>query len=123
MRLTKILKLFITLASVAFVIIIALYYSTFYVLPSVTVVNNSTTRLSTAQVTLPSSRLDFGAIPAGEANTLHYSLSQPTDGAYQYTFIKSDGEQYINRCGYVTNNEINKRVILTLESSGGVTCQ
>ncbi len=112
-----------TLASVAFAIITALYYLMFYVLPSVTVVNKSTTRLTTALVKLPSSWLDFGAIYPGESNTLHYSLSQPKDGTYQYTFITSDGEQYINRCGYVTNNEINKRIILTLESSGGVTCQ
>ena len=95
------------------------YHISYFVLPSVTVVNTSAMKIESAKVKLPNSGLDFGDLEAGSENTLHYALTQ-TDGDYQYQI--SFGESVLEgRCGMVRNKEINKRVTLTV-SQDAVVC-
>lgn len=103
------MKVVLYLLAGAMLILVTAYYGTFYVMPSVTVINNSGTSIESATVNLPSSYLDFGPISHGKTNTIHYSLKQ-VDGIYEYSFDFADGESINGKCGYVTQNEINKRV-------------
>ena len=58
------------------------HYGRAFVMPSITIVNNSARTTEKMEVTLPSSNLNFGALMNGEQNTLHYTLEQK-DGTYR----------------------------------------
>lgn len=106
------------LFSVFVVIAIAViaYYASFYVMPSITIVNNSGLTIETSKVRLPNSKLDFGSVETGHSNALYYSLNQ-ADGEYQYEFIMSDDSVLDGECGYLTHSEINKRVLITINEN------
>ncbi len=90
-------------------------------MPSVTIVNKSGAVIEQVEVALPSSNLNFGALMDGEENTLHYSLEQ-SDGVYNYQFKSKNSVMFRGSCGYVTNNEIHKRVVITLNKNNEVVC-
>ncbi|ARD21811.1 MULTISPECIES: hypothetical protein [Shewanella] len=98
-----------------------MYWSYFYVSPSVTVKNSSEFVIDSAVIQLPHSRLDFGEINIGEQNRIYYDLAQ-LDGDYQYQLVLNSGETLDGRCGYVTNLEVNKRAVLTLNDNGKIRC-
>ena len=95
------------------VILAAIYHLSFYVLPSISVENNSGVTITTAHVYLPASRLDYGSLAPNQKNTLHYMLKQP-DGQYGFIFMLSNDALLEGTCGYVTNNEVHKRVTITV---------
>ena len=102
-------------------IVTALIYSVgLYIMPSVTVINNSDVAIEKAEITLPSNKLDFGGIASKAHNTLYYSLEQG-DGVYKYNFVLANKAVFNNFCGYVTQNEVNKRVVITV-SNNKVVC-
>ena len=80
------MKVVLYLVAGKMLILVAAYYGTFYVMPSVAVINNSGTSIESATVNLPSSYLDFGPILHGQTNTIHYSLQQ-ADGIYEYSVV------------------------------------
>ena len=96
------------------------YYLYFYISPSVTVINKSENTITKASVSLPKSNLNFGSIEHKQVNTIYYSLSQ-SDGIYKYSF-KIGSEVITGTCGYLTNNEINKRFVITVSKSNLVGC-
>ena len=102
-------------------VLFAAYKLIFFILPSVTVVNDSEVTIKQATVTLPSSNLDFGLIDREIENTIHYSLEQ-SDGVYRYQFDLLNGERVAGECGYVTNNEVHKRVRIELHADHRVRC-
>ncbi|NOU49049.1 hypothetical protein HG263_00600 [Pseudoalteromonas sp. JBTF-M23] len=116
------MKLLVKIALSLVTLITALYFASFLILPSITIVNNSGATVTQAEIDIPSSHLDFGSISIGASNTLHYSLSQPKDGTYRYKVIIANSVAYHGNCGYVTNNEINKRVVITVHKGKQVTC-
>lgn len=103
-------------AVVVIAIAIVAYFGSFYVMPSITLVNNSGMTIETSKVRLSKSKLDFGSVESGHSNTLYYSLNQ-VDGEYQYEFILSDDSVLDGKCGYLTHNEINKRVSITINEN------
>lgn len=116
------MKLLIKLLLAVMLVLISLYYISRYLLPSVTLINHSGLPLSEVKVSLPDSNLNFGAInPAGK-NTIHYSLSQ-SDGEYRYQMTYSDSQTFSGSCGYLTNNEIHKRVTIIVYQGNKVVCQ
>ena len=116
------MKFIYKLLLLASVLLVLAFNVTFYVMPSITIINNSKSKISSAKIALPSSNLDFGSIDNGESNVLHYDLSQPKDGSFRYHLTLSNGVEYQGVCGYVTSNEINKRVIITIRADQRVTC-
>lgn len=104
-------------------LLVVIYYSSFYVLPSITIVNDSAAGVALAEIDLPASHLDFGSIAGGSSNALHYSMTQPKDGAYSYTIKFTDSVEITGSCGYVTDNEFNKRVVITIESNNQARCE
>ena len=108
----------ITLAILFFAI--ASYYLYFYISPSVTVINKSEHLITKASVSLPKSNLNFGSLEHKQENTLYYSLAQD-DGSYNYSF-KIGGKVITGSCGYLTNNEINKRFVITVSESNLIGC-
>jgi hypothetical protein len=104
-------------------LLVVLYYSSFYVLPSITIVNSSAVGVAQAEIDLPASHLDFGSIASGSSNALHYSLTQPLDGAYRYTIKFTDSVETQGSCGYVTDREFNKRVVISIKSEHQVSCE
>jgi len=105
------------------VFLVVLYYSSFYILPSITIVNNSGAQITQAEIDLPSTHLDFGSIEQGTSNTLHYALTQQRDGVYTYRIDAKDLAVYHGSCGYVTNNELHKRVVIYIASNAQVVCK
>ena len=105
------------------ILLVVIYYSSFYVLPSLTIVNSSAVGIAQAEVDLPASHLDFGSIAIGSSNALHYSLTQPKDGVYSYTIKFTDSVETLGSCGYVTDNEFNKRVVISIKSDHQVGCE
>ena len=105
------------------ILLVVFYYSSFYVLPSITIVNGSAAGVAQAEIDLPGSHLDFGSIASGASNALHYSLTQPLDGVYRYTIKFTDSVEIVGSCGYVTDSEFNKRVVITIESDQQVSCE
>lgn len=97
-----------------------LYHAYFFVLPSVTVINLSDSTIQNARVELPSSGMGFGKINMGEENTIHYELEQ-LDGTYRYRIELAPeglpGKVLTGECGYVTNNEVNKRFVLEVANN------
>ena len=109
-------------ATIAGILIgIFLYCSSLFILPSVTLVNNSGEFIENAKINLPNSSLDFGSLNSGEKNTLHYSLKQK-DGTYKYNFIISPNVLVTGECGYVTSNEINKHAVIFINKND-VKCE
>ncbi|NTS78479.1 hypothetical protein HR060_16670 [Catenovulum sp. SM1970] len=98
-----------------------IYQVCFYLMPSITVVNLSGSVIKSAKVILPSNQLDFGQLADKETNTLYYSLEQ-ADGVYQYRFSLASQVVLEGRCGYVTQSEYNKRVVMTV-SDHKVRCE
>ncbi|CAI3802148.1 hypothetical protein [Rheinheimera sp. MM224] len=104
-------------------LLVVLYYSGFYVLPSITIVNRSAVGVAQAEIDLPGSHLDFGSIASGSSNALHYSLTQSLDGLYHYKIKFTDSVETHGSCGYVTDNEFNKRVVISIESDNQISCE
>jgi uncharacterized protein YegP (UPF0339 family) len=102
-------------------VISAIYYGSAFVMPSITIVNKSGGFVDHVEVALPSSNLNFGLLMESEENTLHYSLEQ-TDGVYNYQFKSKNSVVISGSCGYVTKNEIHKRVLITLSKNNEVVC-
>lgn len=102
-------------------LLFAAYHIYFFILPSVTVLNSSNSSIQSARVDLPNSGLDFDAIAAKQSNTIHYALEQ-ADGDYEYQFVMANGSVLAGRCGYVTNNQIHKRVTVQIKDNH-VLCQ
>ncbi|MBQ4880647.1 hypothetical protein J8M21_25965 [Pseudoalteromonas luteoviolacea] len=115
------MKLTFKIVAALVCILFSAYHTYFFALPSVTVINNSKSAVESARVNLPSSGLDFGPINAGSKNTIYYALEQ-SDGVYQYQFKIESGLVLSGKCGYVTNNEVHKRVVLLVKENQ-VTCQ
>lgn len=105
------LKLTLAIAALLF----AAYHAYFYALPSVTIVNNTAISISDARVSLPSSGLGFGEITANNQNSLYYALAQ-ADGSYQYRITLADNTLITGSCGYVTANELHKRVVIIVNA-------
>ncbi len=114
------MKLFIKIIMSTFALFVASYYLYFYISPSVTVMNKSALEVIEANVTLPTNNLNFDSINSGQENTIHYSLSQQ-DGAYKYS-INLANETLSGTCGYLTNNEMNKRFVITINKNKRVSC-
>ena len=117
----KLLELLIKLLFILVVLVALFYSASRYIFPSIAVVNNSQKTIEQASIALPSSRLDFGTINSSASNTLHYYLSQ-SDGEYRYKFTLSDSTVIEGRCGYVTHNQIHKRVEISIDNENVVTC-
>ncbi|MDQ9092058.1 hypothetical protein RC083_10705 [Pseudoalteromonas haloplanktis] len=116
------MKLLFKIALSVLTLLVVLYWSSFFILPAITIVNYSGATIAQAEIDLPNSHLDFGAISNGASNTLHYSLAQQQNGVYNYTFITAKSVANHGSCGYVTNNEINKRVVISVHKDNRVTC-
>ncbi|MCL1066388.1 hypothetical protein L2735_06150 [Shewanella olleyana] len=114
-------RLFIKVAAGLTTLIVLMYLSYFYVSPSVTVKNNSEFVIDSAVINLPLTRLDFGEINTSSKNTIYYDLAQ-LDGQYEYELQLNSGDTLKGKCGYVTNFEINKRVVLILNDIGEISC-
>ena len=84
-----------------------------YVQPTIKVINKSSELIASAKIELPNGELDFGSLEVGEASKLAYSLTQH-DGQYTYTFTSDSGATLYGACGYVTNSQINKEVVITI---------
>jgi hypothetical protein len=93
-----------------------------FVMPSITIINNSGVKIEQAEITLPANHLDFGTIANNQQNTLHYALNQ-SDGSYHYTFKLTGLSAISDNCGYVTQNEIHKRVFISINHNFEVICQ
>ena len=109
------LKISILLLGVLF----AAYHIYFFIVPSVTVVNNSNSAIENARVNLPNSGLDFGQLEKGDTHTIHYALKQ-TDGEYHYQVRLTSGLVLEGSCGYVTNNEVHKRLTVLVQQDRAI---
>ena len=78
--------------------------------------------MESARVVLPNSSLDFGSIEASGSNTIHYDLEQ-ADGEYEFKSAFGDKTKLNGSCGYITNSEINKRVVIELRAEAKVVCR
>ena len=114
------MNLLIKITVAIFSFVITSYYLNFFINPSVTVKNDSDNVITKAIVSLPGSRLNFGSIDTRQENTIYYSLSQ-NDGTYNYSF-KTDSKIITGICGYLTNNELNKRFVITVSKNNLVDC-
>jgi len=115
------MNLFIKIILASLLFIIGSYYLYFFVYPSITIINKSAHLIEKASIGLPKSNLDFGSIKPKQENTLYYSLAQD-DGNYHYSF-KIDGEIIIGSCGHLTNNELNKRFVITVRENNRIDCR
>lgn len=104
------------------VAVVAAYYLVLYVSPSIDIQNQASEDIASAIVTLPSSRLDFGDIKAGEKNGIFYSLQQDP-GHYQYQLTLAGGKVVKGECGTVSGGEFGKRVHLVLTPDLTVQCR
>jgi len=116
----KLMNLLFKITIAVLFIVTASYYLYFYITPSVTVVNKSEYSITEVNVKLPKSNLNFGSIELEQVNSVHYSLSQQ-DGSYNYSF-KIGNEVITGTCGYLRNNEFNKRFVITVSKSNMVGC-
>ena len=98
------------------------YYGSAFVMPSVTIENQSGVTFKRVEVILPSSKLNFGTMNDGDFNTLHYSFGQ-NDGVYTYQFENENSAVLSGSCGYVTGYEVHKRVIITINDNNQVSCR
>lgn len=116
------MKLVIKVLVALSIILFGLYHLAFFIMPSVTFLNNSDSMVVSARVVLPNSSLDFGSVEAGGSNTIHYELGQ-ADGAYIFKIVLGDKTRLDGSCGYITNSEINKRVVIELSPEAKVVCR
>jgi hypothetical protein len=116
------IKLIYKLVLLLLCVLVALYYLSFYLLPAVTIINNSAVDIAQADVDLPSSHLDFGAVASGELNRLHYDLTQQREGQYRYKILFANSVEQQGSCGYLTNNEFHKRVVILVARDGQISC-
>lgn len=89
--------------------------------PEVVIVNQSSQNIDEVSVKLPSSRIVFGSIPPKSESTIYYSWSQ-AEGVYEYQVSFADGSSQTSQCGYVTHNEMGKRLTLIVHADLTVTC-
>jgi len=116
------MKLLYKLLFALVTLLVAVYYLSFYLLPAVTIVNSSAAGIAQANIDLPTSHLDFGAIAKGQSNRLHYDLRQPQEGQYRYTIKFTNAVELQGSCGKVRTNEFNKRVIISIATDGQISC-
>ena len=116
------IKLIYKLVLLLLCVLVALYYLSFYLLPAVTMINNSAVDIAQADVDLPSSHLDFGAIASGDRNRLHYDLTQRREGQYRYKILFANSVEQQGSCGYLTHNEFHKRVVILVARDGQISC-
>lgn len=109
---------------VVFVVVLTCvgYYGSAFVMPSVTIENQSGAALKRVEVMLPGSKLNFGPMNDGDLNTLHYSLNQ-NDGVYNYQFEDENAVVEAGFCGAVTGYDIHKRTIITIHKNNQVNCR
>jgi len=93
----------------------------FYMLPNITVVNYSGEAINKTLIYLPNNRLNFGKIEDKQQNKIGYSLEQ-NDGSYRYVFTFTSGKHLAGECGYITANEVHKRLEVTIDKHYQVTC-
>lgn len=120
MPVRQLMNLFVKITILLLLVCIGSYYLYFYITPNVTVVNKSENVISNVNVSLLNSNLNFGTIELEQENTIYYSLSQ-SDGSYNYSF-SIDRKIISGSCGYITNNEFNKRFVITVSESNQVAC-
>ena len=116
------MKLLIKILILIFTLLAITYYSVMFIMPSITIINNSGVNIEQAEIALPLNHLDFGSIEKQQKNTLHYSLEQ-NDGSYQYSFKMIGSADIQGSCGYVTNNEIHKRVFIYVNDKFEIVCE
>ncbi|NMP31994.1 hypothetical protein HII17_10485 [Thalassotalea sp. M1531] len=116
------LKLIAKILVSLLVIVVGGYYLSYFLLPSITVFNHTSEKIKQFEITLPSSHLDFGSIAPGTQNTLHYTLAQK-DGVYRYKTLFASGTEVSGECGYLTHNELHKRVIVIININKEVSCE
>ena len=114
------MNLFIKVIVTILFLVIASYHLFFFISPSVTIKNKSDNVITKVVVRLPDSRLNFGFIDHNQESTIYYTLSQ-NDGRYDYS-LNIDGKTITGNCGYLTNNEFNKRFVITVTKSHHVYC-
>ena len=114
------LKIAKALVVILSVIAFSTYWASFYVMPSVRVVNHTNEPILMMKVALPSSSLNFGQLMPKQSNEVHYNLSQ-NDGVYRYRVLFENDVEYTGECGYVTSSEINKRTTLNI-TNDSVVC-
>jgi len=115
------MNLFIKITLVILFFVITSYYLYFYISPSVTVINETEQLIAKVNVSLPKSNLNFGSIKHNQKNTIYYSLAQD-DGSYNYSF-KIGSKVITGSCGYLKNNEINKRLVITVRKRQLIDCR
>ena len=115
------MKTLLKITAVVLGLLILIYYGYFFVMPSVTVINNSEFTIENARVELPNSGLDFGRLQPADTNSIYYDLEQ-SNGSYQYQMTLSDGSRISGTCGEVTSHEIHKRMIINFNQDK-VTCE
>ena len=118
----KYLRRSLLIAGVLALAILVGVYTMRLALPEIVVVNASSSTIEKLVVTLPSSRVEFGPIaPAAEA-AIFYSSDQ-ADGEYAYAVYESDSGPALGRCGTVASSDWGKKITLTVERSGAVSCR
>lgn len=120
MQVRQLMNLLVKITILLLLVCIGSYYLYFYITPNVTVVNKSENVISNVNVSLLNSNLNFGTIEFERENTIYYSLSQ-SDGSYSYSF-SIDRKMVSGSCGYIANNEFNKRFVITVSESNQVAC-
>lgn len=115
------MKLLIKIILFAISLLLITYYAIMFIMPSITIVNNTGITIEQADVALPTNHLDFGTIANMKQNTLHYALKQ-NDGSYQYIFKLKNSTVISGNCGYVTQNEVHKRVSISINNKFDVIC-
>lgn len=90
--------------------------------PEIIVANVSGSTIQEVIIELPSNRIVFGAIQPGTESTIYYSTTQG-DGVYSYSISLVGAPPLVGSCGYVTNSEFGKRVLLVVSGKGPVECR
>jgi len=108
------------IVAVIMLLVFGIHRSYLFILPNITLINNTVNRIDTAIVTLPNSRIDFGEIKSSKRNTIYYNLAQG-DGEYQYHIVSKD-KVLKGACGYVTKSEYHKRLILMVQQDLTIIC-
>ena len=89
--------------------------------PEIVVENTGRAPVLEVTVKLPSSRVVFGPILAGDTQTIYHSASQ-ADGVYEHAVSFIEGPSLIGRCGNVTDSEHGKRLHLVIRGPEAAEC-
>lgn len=89
--------------------------------PELILLNDTGLEIERAQVILPSSRVTFPSLKAGQRVTRYYQLEQQ-DGQYEYFVEFSNDELVEGSCGYITAHEAGKRMLLHVQGPDKVQC-